>query len=101
MSDRPVPQIGRHIPATERRKVLRIAGDRCRVAGCPNTYFLDYCHRRPFRLGGGNEAENLYRFCKAHHRQFDGGEWRILSRPGGDLLVDRAGLVVGRLAEAS
>jgi len=71
------------------------------VEGCGNAYFLDFCHRQPFRTGGENTAANLFRFCRLHHRQFDGGQWKVIRRPGGDILVDRAGLVVGRLAEAS
>ncbi len=98
----PPPRPGsRRIPGAEKRKVILEGGDRCRVAGCGNGTFLDYCHRRPFREGGENAAGNLLRLCRLHHRQFDGGEWRVVPRPGGDLLVDRRGIPVGRLGESS
>jgi hypothetical protein len=96
VADPPRPR-SRAIPADERRRVLRQAGDRCRVQGCDHAFFLDYCHRLPFRTGGPNTAENLLRFCTLHHRQFDAGEWRVLERPSGAILVDRRGVVVGRL----
>ena len=90
----------RHVPATDMRELLRAAGDRCWVDGCPNEAFLQYAHRRAFRSNGSNRARNLLRLCKTHHGQFDEGLWRLIPRLDGQVvLMDRRGVRVGRLRD--
>ena len=93
---------GRHIPAEDRHTVVEQFGNRCWVSGCEDRGRLTFAHRRAFRHGGQNRYWNLCRFCLAHHRQFDGGRWKIVVRSGrdgnlGGLLVDLRGSPVGRL----
>ena len=95
----------RNIPEAEKREVLRVAGDRCRVERCEDRSFLKFCHRVPFALGGPNRAENLLRLCDGHHKQMDGGVWKpVRKRDGSIVMIDLRGVVVGRfrstLAEA-
>ena len=90
----------RHIPAVDTRELLRAAGDRCWVDGCPNEAFLQFAHRHPFRANGSNRSVNLLRLCRTHHAQFDEGVWRLaFRRDGGVVLIDRRGVNVGRLRE--
>ena len=87
----------RHIPEAEKRAVLRVAGDHCRVEGCEERSFLKYCHRVPFAFGGPNRAENLVRLCEGHHKQMDSGVWKpVRKRDGSIVMIDRRGVVVGR-----
>jgi hypothetical protein len=92
----------RRIPAALQRGLIRLFGDRCWVEGCDRRSFLDFAHGVPVRLGGGQEPDNLLRLCKEHHGQFDGEGWRpIPRRDGVVVLVDRRGVVVGRLRRAA
>ena len=94
------PERSRHVPATDTRELLRAAGDRCWVDGCANEAFLQMAHRRAFRENGPNRAGNLLRLCRTHHAQFDGGDWRLVRRLDGEvILIDRRGVRVGRLRD--
>ena len=87
----------RHVPAADRHRVLERFGDRCWVAGCDDRGRQTLAHRRHFRFGGANRYWNLLRLCLEHHRQFDGGLWKVVERRKKALLIDRRGLVVGEL----
>jgi hypothetical protein len=88
----------RTILASTVRALLRQHGDRCWVEGCERRVFLDFAHRTPFRAGGGQTSSNLLRLCHEHHGQYDGGGWRLVPRRDGvTVLIDRRGVVVGRL----
>ena len=90
----------RHVPAVDTRELLRAAGDRCWVDGCPNEAFLQYAHRRAFRANGSNRSVNLLRLCRTHHAQFDDGSWRLIPRlDGAVVLMDARGVRVGRLRD--
>ena len=87
----------RHIPEAEKREVLRVAGDHCRVEGCEERSFLKYCHLVPFAFGGPNKAENLLRLCDGHHKQMDAEVWKpVRKRDGSKVMIDIRGVVVGR-----
>src|SRR5262245_40585779 len=63
----------RHIPADVRRVVYRRDGGRCRFVSergsrCPESHRLEYHHRHPFGLGGGNDPDNISLMCRAHNR---------------------------------
>ncbi len=75
---------------------------RCWVEGCERRVFLDFAHRRPFRAGGGQGHANMFRLCHEHHGQYDGGGWRLVPRRDGVVvMIDRRGVVVGRLRTPS
>ncbi len=65
--------------------------------GCDDRSRQTLAHDKPFRFGGSNRYWNLARYCLDHHRQFDGGLWRVKIRGEKALMIDRRGLVVGRL----
>jgi hypothetical protein len=92
----------RHIPAVDTRELLRAAGDRCWVDGCPNEAFLQMAHRRAFRSNGSNRAGNLLRLCRTHHAQLDSGLWWLTPRRDGEVvMLDKRGVRVGRLREGA
>jgi hypothetical protein len=91
----------RHLPASERHAIIERRGDRCWVDGCGERSFLDFAHHEPFRLGGPNTRRNCARYCKRHHRQLDSGAWKVRQGARGPILVDRAGIRVGRLRTRS
>ena len=87
---------GRHVPEEVKRAVRgRPHGDRCAVPGCDHHIFLNYCHIRPHRFGGGREPEDLQYLCWPHHLLYDEGllkitgtpERPIFHLPGGQVLV--------------
>ena len=89
---------GDRVSAGVRRALLRLHGGVCWVEGCDLRSFLDFSHVVPRRLGGPPSEENLLRLCKGHHVQFDAEAWRLVERRDGVVvLVDRRGVVVGRL----
>ncbi len=91
----------RRIPAALRRDLIRLFGDRCWVEGCDRRCFLEFAHGIPVREGGGEEFDNLLRLCGEHHAQFDGEGWLLIPRRDGVVvLIDRRGVVVGRLRRA-
>ena len=100
----PDPSAGsprRRLPAAILHALIRHHGDRCWVEGCDRRVFLDFAHCVPVREGGDDSPDNLLRLCKEHHAQFDGEGWRPIPRSDGTiLLIDRRGVVVGRLREA-
>lgn len=98
----PWPQTGgrrrrRPIPAAERYEVISRFGMRCAVEGCDEELKLQFAHRRPVRWDGDDVASNLDLLCLSHHRLMDSGVFKM--RPNGSavILVDRTGVVVGRL----
>lgn len=88
---------GRYIAAEDRHRVLAHFGDRCWVAGCDDRSRQTMAHGKPYRFGGSNRFWNLARYCLDHHRQFDGGQWKVVINGEAALLIDRRGLVVGNL----
>ena len=72
-------------------------GDRCWVARCDDRSRQTLAHIEPFRFQGSNRFWNLARYCLDHHRQFDGGQWKVVLSGEKALLIDRRGLPVGKL----
>jgi len=88
----------RALSEATKRAIVRRCGDRCWVKGCPNRVFLQYAHLHPVRAGGSNFPWELVRLCFDHHRQFDGGLWRLVPKADGSVvLIDVRGVRVGEL----
>ena len=62
---------GRHVPATEKRKVWARDQGQCAFVGakgrCVERGFLEFHHVIPFAEGGETTAENLQLRCRAHN----------------------------------
>lgn len=86
----------RFTPAAEKHALVLRQGDRCSVEGCEEP-LLEDAHLKPFRSGGSNGAANKRRDCRKHHDLFDSGELKVVGRPGHEVVVNRAGTVVGHL----
>jgi hypothetical protein len=77
----------RSLAARVKREVLRPFGDRCRVKGCGERGLLYFAHLRPVRAGGASGPRDLVRLCLDHHRQYDRGDWRIVRKRDGTLVM--------------
>ena len=81
----------------QRKTLEKAGGDQCVVDGCDCCDFLDNSHDEPRRHGGPHTAANADRYCKPHDRQRDAGEWKIVQGKDCRWMVDRRGVVVGKL----
>lgn len=57
----------RDVPAATKRAVLERSGGRCEHPGCEVRSGLDWEHRIPRGLGGGDTPGNIQLLCQAHH----------------------------------
>ena len=62
----------RYIPASVRRAVCERDGDRCRFVNregqrCAERNNLEFHHRHPYALGGGNDTGNIRLMCRTHN----------------------------------
>ena len=79
----------RYVSAAVRRAVWRRDGKRCCFRDsdgrrCPERARLEYHHRYPFGLGGGQDVDNICLMCPAHNRylaELDYGR-KVMARHG-------------------
>jgi hypothetical protein len=95
------PRAGDYVPESVKRDVRRRFGNRCAVAGCTHTTFLEIAHIVPRALGGLNRVEDLLELCRPHHELFDAKRMFLVGwdtdRPW---FVDRTGRRIGWLRTA-
>jgi 5-methylcytosine-specific restriction endonuclease McrA len=60
----------RTISPTIKREIFKRAGGKCEHPGCQAIHYLEYDHRTPVALGGGNNKENIRLVCKAHNQLY-------------------------------
>ena len=65
-----VSKNSRTISPAVKREVFKQAQGRCEHPGCQEIHYLEYDHRTPVALGGGNNKENIRLVCKAHNQLY-------------------------------
>jgi len=87
---------GQVVLGSEERRVLGPAQRRaiehrdrhCRFPGCDRPgAWTDGHHLVHWAHGGPTEVDNVYLFCRPHHRLVHEGGWRVSKQPGGELLA--------------
>jgi hypothetical protein len=89
-----VDERGSVVHGSEERRVLAPALRRavekrdrhCRFPGCDRpTCWTDGHHLQHWADGGPTGLDNVYLFCRPHHRLLHEGGWRVVKEPGGQL----------------
>jgi hypothetical protein len=60
----------RTISTAVKREVFKRAGGKCEHPNCQAIHYLEYDHRNPVALGGGNNFDNIRLVCKAHNQLY-------------------------------
>ncbi|HEX6350648.1 MAG TPA: DUF222 domain-containing protein [Candidatus Dormibacteraeota bacterium] len=78
----------RRVLAPAQRRAIEKRDRHCRFPGCDRpTAWTDGHHLVHWADGGPTEVDNVYLFCRPHHRLLHEGGWRVSKHPAGELVA--------------